>query len=353
MAAPVPSVLLVRDARFREHRAPGAHPECPERLDAIDAALGPLAPGVAVLEARSASDEELSRVHSREYLAQLASVSGRTARLDPDTWTCPGSVEAARLAAGSAVELVLQIARGTAPAGFAALRPPGHHAERERAMGFCLLNNVAIAARALQAEERVERIAIVDWDVHHGNGTQHAFEGERDVLFASLHQFPFYPGSGALHERGSGEGVGATLNLPLPAGCGDAEYAAAFESVLLPVLRAFRPEFILVSAGFDAHAADPLASMQLSTRAYAWFCAQLVELARACCGGRIALLLEGGYDLQALGESTRASLHQLSSPEAPVSPLGGPVAPGWDRVCSRLREAHAESWDPLRRVTFG
>jgi acetoin utilization deacetylase AcuC-like enzyme len=353
MSAPVPSVLLVRDARFREHRAPGAHPECPERLDAIDAALGPLAPGVAELGARSASDEELLRVHSREYLAQLAEVSGRATRLDPDTWTCPGSVEAARLAAGSAAELALRIARGAAPAGFAALRPPGHHAERERAMGFCLLNNVAIAARALQAEERVERIAIVDWDVHHGNGTQHCFEGERDVLFASLHQFPFYPGSGALHERGSGDGVGATLNLPLPAGCGDAEYASVFESVLLPVLRAFRPEFILVSAGFDAHAADPLASMRLSTHAYAWFCAQLAELARDCCGGRIALLLEGGYDLHALGESARASLHQLSSPQAPVAPLRGAVAPGWDRVCSHLREAHAESWDPLRRVTFG
>jgi acetoin utilization deacetylase AcuC-like enzyme len=353
MTAPVPSTLLLRDARFREHRAPGEHPECPERLDAIDAALGALPPGVEALEARSADDEELLRVHSREYLAQLADISGRTARLDPDTWSSPRSVATARLAAGSLVELVLRIARGGASSGFAALRPPGHHAERDRAMGFCLLNNAAIAARALRVQERVERIAIVDWDVHHGNGTQHAFEEERDVLFASLHQFPFYPGTGGLNERGSGAGEGSTLNLPLPAGCGDAEYASAFESVLLPVLRAFRPEFILVSAGFDAHASDPLASMQLSTRAYAWFTAQLVELARDCCGGRIALSLEGGYDLQALGESARTSLMQLIAPEPLVRAIHGPVAPGWDRVCGRIREAHAGSWPELRPVTWG
>ena len=218
-------------------------------------------------------------------------------------------------------------------------------------MGFCLLNNVALAARALQ-REGIERIAIVDWDVHHGNGTQHAFEAERDVLFTSLHQFPFYPGTGALHERGSGEGLGATLNLPLPAGCGDAEYASAFESVLLPALREFRPEFVLVSAGFDAHAADPLASMRLSTRAYAWFCARLRELADACCGGRIALALEGGYDLGALGESAAAALRALALPEPEPIALRGPVAAGWDALLGRMREAHASAWASLRSAPY-
>jgi acetoin utilization deacetylase AcuC-like enzyme len=345
---PPPPVLLVRDARFREHAPDGPHPECPERLDAIDAALARLPDGVRELEARSADDGELLRVHSAAYLAELARIDGRRARLDPDTFASPGSVAAARLAAGSLVELVTRIARGSARAGFALLRPPGHHAERERAMGFCLLNNVAIAARALQAEG-VERIAIVDWDVHHGNGTQHTFEAERDVLFASLHQFPFYPGTGALRERGTGGGLGATLNLPLPAGCGDGEYAAAFEQVLLPVLDAFRPEFVLVSAGFDAHADDPLASMRLSTRAYPWFCARLRELAATWCEGRIALALEGGYDLAALGASVRATLEELASPEPAARPLEREVAPGWDGVVTAMREAHAESWSGLRR----
>jgi acetoin utilization deacetylase AcuC-like enzyme len=344
---PLPPVLLVRDPRFREHAAPGAHPECPERLDAIDAALGALPDGVTEIAARAASDEELLRVHSRDYLAQLARIDGRRAQLDPDTHAAPGSVAAARLAAGSLIELVARVARAEARAGFAALRPPGHHAERERAMGFCLLNNAALAARALQAEG-VERIAIVDWDVHHGNGTQHAFEAERDVLFASLHQFPFYPGTGALHERGSGAGLGATVNLPLPAGCGDAEYASAFESVLLPVLRAFRPEFVLVSAGFDAHAADPLASMRLSTGAYAWFCARLRELAQDCCGGRLVLALEGGYDLRALGDSVAASVSELAVPEPARISLRGPTAPGWEAVVGDLRGAHSGSWPVLQ-----
>jgi acetoin utilization deacetylase AcuC-like enzyme len=344
--AACPPVLLVRDARFREHVPPRAHPECPERLDAIDAALGALPEGVVELGARSASDEELLRVHSAGYLARLASIDGRRAELDPDTYAAPGSVRAVRLAAGALVDLVTRVAHGDARSGFALLRPPGHHAERERAMGFCLLGNVAIAARALQAQG-VERIAIVDWDVHHGNGTQHAFEAERDVLFASLHQFPFYPGTGALDEHGAGEGLGATLNLPLPAGCGDAEYASVFERVLLPVLRAFRPEFLLVSAGFDAHAADPLAAMRLSTRAYPWFCARLREVADESGAGRIALALEGGYDLRALGESVAETLRVLAAPEPEKSALPTATAPGWERVVERLREAHAEHWPVL------
>jgi acetoin utilization deacetylase AcuC-like enzyme len=346
MAAAVPSVLLMRDVRFREHVPGPGHPERPERLDAVDAALVPLPGGIAELAPRAASDDELARVHSREYLAQLAAAEGRSTSFDPDTHASPRSVATARLAAGGLVELVTQIARGRATRGFAALRPPGHHAERERAMGFCLLGNVAIAARALQAQG-FSRIAIVDWDVHHGNGTQHAFEAERDVLFASLHQFPFYPGSGALHERGSGAGVGATLNLPLPAGCGDAEYVSAFEAVLLPVLHAFRPEFVLVSAGYDAHAADPLASMRLSTRAYAWFSARLDELAREHAEGRIAFALEGGYDLQALGASAAATLAALTSDGASAAAPGGKVAPGWERILREIRAAHSQSWPAL------
>ncbi len=214
-------------------------------------------------------------------------------------------------------------------------------------MGFCLLNNVAVAAQALRAEAGLERIAIVDWDVHHGNGTQHLFEEERDVLFLSLHQFPFYPGTGALREQGSGAGEGSTLNLPLPAGCGDAEYGAAFEQIVVPTLLEFRPEMLLISAGFDAHARDPLASMQVSSGGFRAFASTLRALAEEVCAGRMLLTLEGGYDLEALGESAAAVVYALAEPE--VRPEKFPaLAPVGTDLIAGLREAHARSWSSLR-----
>jgi len=206
-----------------------------------------------------------------------------------------------------------------------------------------------VAARALQSDG-VERIAIVDWDVHHGNGTQEIFEGERDVLYLSLHQFPWYPGTGALEERGTGLGEGATVNLPLPAGCGDAEYGAVFDAVAVPVLREFAPEIVLVSAGFDAHARDPLASMQLSSAAFGRFTAEVRALADETCGGRVVLALEGGYDLEALGEAAAAVVETLAEPENPgfVHPSGTEVSL---RVVGIHREAHAGSWPSLRHVS--
>ncbi len=214
-------------------------------------------------------------------------------------------------------------------------------------MGFCLINNLAVAAQALRAEAGIERIAIVDWDVHHGNGTQHLFDDERDVLFLSLHQFPFYPGTGALRERGSGAGEGSTLNLPLPAGCGDAEYGAAFEQIVVPTLLEFRPEMLLISAGFDAHARDPLASMQVSSGGFRAFASSLRALAEATCGGRMLLTLEGGYDLEALGESVAAVVFALAEPE--VRPEKFPALdPAGAELIAGLRAAHAQSWACLR-----
>jgi len=338
--------LVVRDPRFRTHVAPDGHPEAPERLQAIDRALGPLLDGVEEVTPRPATTDEILRVHSTDLLALLGKLEGQSARLDADTYSSPRSLEVARLAAGSTVELGLRIARGEAQSGFALIRPPGHHAERAQSMGFCLINNVAVAARALQADAGIERIAIVDWDVHHGNGTQHIFEDERDVLFLSLHQFPFYPGTGALREQGSGAGEGATMNLPLPAGCGDAEYAAAFEQLVVPTLLEFRPEMLLVSAGFDAHAQDPLASMQVSSAGFRGFAATLRAVAEQACQGRLLLTLEGGYDLEALGESVAEVIRSLS--ESEVCPESAPPLCGvGNKLMRGLREAHAPRWPRL------
>ena len=318
---------------------------------AIDRALDAIAERTRALPARSASDDELLLAHGREYLDALARIEGRTGQLDPDTYTSPRSLEVARLAAGSLVDAALRVAAGEARRAFAALRPPGHHAERLAPMGFCVFNNVAVAAQALRARAGVERIAIVDWDVHHGNGTQHLFEGERDVLFASLHQFPFYPGTGALDEQGSARGAGATVNFPLPAGCGDAEYGQLFDQILVPMLLAWRPEILLVSAGFDAHARDPLGGMNVSTEGFGAFASRLCAVADDVCDGRIVLALEGGYDLDALAESVAEVVRVLGERELPPRDFPPPT-PGGMRVAERIRAAHATHWPVLRAHAF-
>jgi len=340
--------LIVRDPRFREHVPLQRHPERPERLVAIDRALDSTRHALRVLEPREATDEELLAAHERDYLDALGACVGSSRQLDPDTYCSPRSVETARLAAGSLVEAALRVARGDAKRAFAALRPPGHHAERAAPMGFCLFNNIVVAARALLAGTGVERIAIVDWDVHHGNGTQHAFEAERDVLFASLHQFPFYPGTGALDEQGQQGGLGATLNVPLPAGCGDAEYGLLFDTVLEPALLAFKPEIILVSAGFDAHERDPLGGMNVTTRGFGLFAERLCAVADHTCEGRIVLALEGGYDLDALAESVAETVRVLadSSHGSHKFPVASASGMAMARV---IREAHARYWPALAR----
>ncbi len=338
---------LTRDPCFQEHAPSGYHPERPERLEAIEEALVGLEGAWEDCPPRPASDEEILAVHGLDYLRALRALEGQYAQLDPDTYSGPRSLETALLSAGSTVELARRIATGRLQRGFALVRPPGHHAERQRAMGFCLFNNVAIAAAVLRASEGLERIAILDWDVHHGNGTQHAFESERDVLYASLHQSPFYPGTGSLREQGIDSGTGATVNLPMPAGCGDPEYGAVFDAVLVPVLREFEPELILVSAGFDAHARDPLASMQVSTDGFAAMAARIREVADAVCNGRLLLVLEGGYDLTALSESVAAVVRALGAPETPERHFPPPTAPVRP-LAAALREVHATHWRSLR-----
>jgi acetoin utilization deacetylase AcuC-like enzyme len=332
---------VIEDARYRGHRGPPGHPERPERLEAVARALDRVRPSLTVLPARPATDEEILRVHERALLAHVeATVARAPARIDEDTFVARESGLAARLAAGAAIDLARAVARREVGSGLAAVRPPGHHAETARAMGFCLFNNVAIAARALQAELGVDKVLVLDWDVHHGNGTQQAFETDPSVLYVSLHQFPYYPGTGSFGERGTGRGEGATVNVPLPAGAGDVEYAGLLARVFAPVARAFRPEVILVSAGFDAHRDDPLADMQVTRAGFAAMAAHVRSVAEDLCGGRLAFVLEGGYSASGLEDGVGAVLEVALAGSAP--PPAEPLARGslLERVVERLVGIH-------------
>ena len=298
---------------FMLQHEPGAkHPESPSRLKAVlnDLTARPIS-RVTRGTPRQATDVEMKAVHTPGYLDRLRAFAGKlTLQLDPDTVAGPASFEAARLAAGATVAAVTTVWTGDARNAFAVVRPPGHHAEPAKAMGFCILNNIAIAAEAAR-RLGAKKIMVLDWDVHHGNGTQKVFESRRDVLFVSSHRFPFYPGTGAPHEIGTGEGTGFTVNCALRQGQDDADYGPVFNDLFLPIGRAFKPDIVLVSAGFDAHARDPMGGMKVTERGFAAMCSAVKALAEECCGGKLVLALEGGYDLTALAGSVRACLEVL------------------------------------------
>lgn len=306
---------LVYDPRYLEHDMGLGHPESPNRLRAIMQQLeqsGTMAQ-LTRINPRMAEDEWITTVHTAAYLASLkqhAPASGRVS-LDPDTSMSPGSLTAAYLAAGGALAGIDAIMAKQVDHVFCAVRPPGHHAEANRAMGFCLLNNVAIAARYAQKKHGLSRVLIVDWDVHHGNGTQHSFEDDHSVLFFSTHQYPHYPGTGRDLERGRGVGEGYTINVPMEAGEGDDEYRAIFQKVLVPAAEQFKPDLVIISAGFDAHKDDPLASMGLTEAGYAELTGIVAGIARKHAHGRIFSSLEGGYNLTALAASVDAHVRGL------------------------------------------
>jgi len=300
---------------YLDHDMGAGHPESPNRLRAIIQQLerSGTAARVKKIEPRKAEDEWITQIHNPSYVAVLNKhqpTSGQVS-LDPDTSMSPGSLTAAYLAAGGALAAVDAIMHGDVEHAFCAVRPPGHHAEAGRAMGFCLFNNVAIAARYVQQQYGVSRVLIVDWDVHHGNGTQHSFEQDPSILFFSTHQFPHYPGTGRATERGTGAGEGFTINVPMDAGDGDEEYHEIFLNVLLPAADAFKPEFIIVSAGFDAHRDDPLASMRLTEAGFSDLTGLVAGIAKRHAQGRLLSALEGGYNLTALSASVDAHLKAL------------------------------------------
>ena len=305
---------IVRHDFYKEHLAEFPHVESPQRLqviyDMLDAA--DMAGKFVSVSPRPATHDELAWVHSHSHIQKVAHTDGKPhMSLDPDTQTTPLSYQAAKMAVGGLFSLVDQIFDGTIENGFALVRPPGHHAERDRAMGFCLFNNVALGAHYAMHTYSVKKTLIVDWDLHHGNATQNTFYTDPDVLYFSTHQYPYYPGSGDLEEVGRGDGTGLTINVPLWPGHGDAEFYQIFKRILCPIAHAFQPEFILVSAGFDTYVDDPLGGMKVTPVGYAAMTRLIMDLARQYASERLAITLEGGYHLTGLRESVKAVLKEL------------------------------------------
>jgi acetoin utilization deacetylase AcuC-like enzyme len=338
------SLTLFTSERFADHLTPPGHPERVERQEVMQVVASEFRQrGGEVAAPRRASDDELARVHDRDYLTLLAETAGRAVALDPDTFTSPDTYDVARLAAGAAVSAVDHVLDGgPGTRAMALVRPPGHHAERDRAMGFCFLNNIAVAAAHARARG-LARVAIVDFDVHHGNGTQSAFYTDPSVLFISSHQFPYYPGTGAASEIGSGAGQGFTVNLPLAAGATDADFELVYDALAWPILRQYRPELILVSAGFDAHKDDPLAGMRAESACFGRLTGAIAAVANECCGGRVVAITEGGYDLKALAESLRATAAALDADARPPTRPATP-APRGDATIKAVTPHLANFW---------
>jgi len=309
---------LVYQELFLEHDTGKTHPEQPARLTAILRRLKEtgMLPTLTLLEPSPAPLQWVETIHRREYLreVQRGCEFGQRFLHSPDTPVSARSYEVALLAAGGVLTAIDAVLAGRVRNAFCAIRPPGHHALPDRAMGFCLFNNVAIGARYVQQAHGLQRVLIVDWDVHHGNGTQAVFEDDPTVLYFSVHQHPFYPGTGNEDEQGFGQGGGYTVNVPLPAGCGDQEYLAALREVLRPKALAFHPDFVLVSAGFDAHEDDPLGGMRVTAQGFAQMTAVVREIAEESCRGRLVSVLEGGYDLEGLAVSVAAHISALQQP---------------------------------------
>ena len=294
-------LTLISSERFVDHVTPVGHPERPERAEVFNRVAEAFkAAGGRVIEPRPAADEDLARVHTREHIDAIVATRGKATMIDEDTFTSPDSEEIARLAAGAVMLGVDQVLDGPDRSrALVLVRPPGHHAEADRAMGFCLYNSIAVGA-AYARSRGCGRVAIVDYDVHHGNGTQWIFYEDPTVLFVSSHQYPFYPGTGAASETGRGAGAGYTLNVPLAAGATDAEIEGKYAGLVMPALRKFKPELLMISAGFDAHELDPLGQLRMTTDGFRRLTAALLAEADALCKGRAVLVTEGGYDLGAV-----------------------------------------------------
>ncbi len=339
------TTVYLTHPHYTQHDVPG-HPERPDRVRAIWAELAAcgLLDKLHAVEPQPISDEQILYAHTQKYLDLLhyASEHDYGIRFDSDTLALPETPQIARLSAGGVVGAVDEIMAGRAKNALAITRPPGHHAIPEGAMGFCFLGNVAIAARHAQKAYGLKRVLIVDYDVHHGNGTQDILYDDASVLFISTHQHPFYPGTGAITETGRDAGKGYTLNIPMPADCGDAEYMSVFEQIVWPAAMRFQPEFIIISAGFDGHWDDPLAMMNLSLTGYDHLTRELIRMADTLCGGKILFALEGGYNTQVLAHGVRNIAHALLGEDIISDPFGAKSASDKDihALIHRVKAVH-------------
>ena len=342
---------IVRDPIYIQHDMGPYHPESPERLVSIYAMLdSPEMNGRFVpVPIREATKAEICANHNESYYETIVATKGLTRRLDPDTSTSPESVTAVLKAVGGTLNALDLIMEGRIDNGFSLVRPPGHHAEAGRAMGFCIFNNIAVAAHHALRRHGCKRVAIMDWDVHHGNGTQNSFFSTNEVFYLSTHQYPFYPGSGTYNEVGWGDGTGYTLNVPMSPGYGDGDYYHLFEKLITPPLLEYRPDVLLVSAGFDNYLHDPIGGMNVTPGGFEGMLHLLMEVAQACCDGKILLVLEGGYNVNGQTESIKQCLETLQRPvlEHPKYSFLPDQPEMLTSMITRIKNVHQQYWKSL------
>ena len=340
------SVGIVKDPLYLEHITDDYHPENPNRLKYIYSMLSSIdTDGIVYVPPRMATHEEIAFIHDIEYIEKIAGTEGMGhVRLDPDTSASPKTYEASLLAAGGLLSLADLILSHDVDNGFALVRPPGHHAERSRAMGFCIFNNIAIAARYLQRSKGLKKVLIVDFDLHHGNGTQHSFYSDPTVLYLSTHQFPYYPGTGWYEETGDGAGKGYNINIPLSYGMKDDDYIYAFQEVLVPISNLFKPDMVLVSAGFDAYHDDPLGGMSVTEEGYSAMTGIILEISRKHCGSMALFALEGGYDLPGLASSAKAVITKMKGDPSFQYEMKGDPSKGVIDVVNDLKRVLNPYW---------
>ncbi len=345
---------IVKDERYMRHETSAFHPESPKRLEAIYRMLegSDIEGKFPLIEPRYATHEEIGMIHEQWYIEVVAKTAGKAhTYLDADTETSPESYETAKLAAGGFCNAIDAVVGGEVKNAFAFVRPPGHHAEADRAAGFCLFNNVAIGAMHAIKKHHLKKVLIVDWDLHHGNGTQHSFYEDPRVVYFSTHQYPYYPGTGSIQEIGRGAGKGYTVNVPLRTGPGDNEYVKIFRTILLPVALEFKPDIVLLSAGFDIYFRDPLGGMKVTPKGFACLARVLMDIAGSCCGSRFVVTLEGGYHIGGLTDSCKTVLREMKEEthvgEAELAKMAAEADPMIDKIIGAAKDQQRPYWKSL------